>query len=60
MTPERKRHLIVSSLSLRAVQESNLHYGGELRGIAKELTDLADEIEAEALPGNSADAWLDT
>jgi hypothetical protein len=44
------------------VQEANLHYGGSFdRGIAKELSDLADEIEAEALPGDSeAGGWLDT
>jgi hypothetical protein len=62
MTPEHKQHLIISSLRLRAVQEANLHYGGSFdRGIAKELSDLADEIEAEALPGDSeAGGWLDT
>ena len=61
MAPERKQHLILSSLRLRAVQESNLHYGGSFDlGIAKELSDLADELEAQALPGDSESEWMDT
>ena len=60
MTPERTRHLLVSSLRQRAVLEANTHYGGDLsKGIAGELTDLAAALEAETLPGRSAEEdWL--
>jgi hypothetical protein len=46
MTPH-QRDLIIATLRLRAVLEANRHYGGDLdRGIAKELSDLADELDA--------------
>jgi len=54
MAPERRQHLLVSSLRQRAVLEANTHYGGDLsQGIAGELTSLADVLEAEVLPGRS-------
>jgi hypothetical protein len=64
MTPDRKTHLILSSLRQRAVREANQHYGGDdTAGIAGELNSLADELEAEspAVPGRSPDddeEWL--
>lgn len=59
MTPERRTHLIITSLRLRAVTEAHLHYGRDLtKGIAGELSELADTIEAEALPASSTEDWL--
>lgn len=42
----REQELLLATLRLRAVQEANLHYGGDdTRGIAGELNALADKLE---------------
>ena len=66
--PTSKRHVTTLLFLLRyyADQQRKLHgslieqAGGSFELTPNEMEAWADEIEAEALPGNSTEGWLDT